>query len=90
MSVGVSVPEHSGIPNDFAIRWMQGSFFLFGLAMPLSLMVALLVLWVVPLSIAKQRQLFVLTEVLNAWSTLDVYSVSIIAGLLIFINGVVM
>lgn len=50
--------------------------------MPLALCVALTILWVVPLSISMQRQLFVLAEVLNAWSTLDVYSVSIIAALL--------
>jgi len=82
VSVGMTIPPHSGVPNDFAVRWMQISFFLFGVGMPLALLLALLVLWVFPMSISRQRQLFVLAEVLNAWSTLDVYSISILAALL--------
>ena len=82
VSVGMAVPPHSGYPNDFAVRWMQISFFLFCLGMPLALLLALLTLWVLPLSISSQRQLFVLAEVLNAWSTLDVYCISILAALL--------
>lgn len=82
VSVGTSIPEHSGIPNDFAVRWMQTSYFLFGLGMPLGLMVCLSILWLVPLTLSKQRQLFVLTEVFNAWSTLDVFCISIAAALL--------
>lgn len=61
--VGNVLPEHSGIPSDFAIRWLQASYFLFGLAMPLSLLLTLLVLLVVPLSLKQQRQLHVLAEV---------------------------
>jgi hypothetical protein len=36
----------------------------------------------VPLTINRQRQLFVLSEIFNAWSTLDVFCVSIVAALL--------
>lgn len=82
VSVGTSVPEHSGVPNDFAVRWLQASYFLFGLGMPLALMTTLMVLWTVPLTINRQRQLFVLSEIFNAWSTLDVFCVSIVAALL--------
>jgi hypothetical protein len=82
ISVGEYIPEHSGIPNDFAIRWMQASYFIFGLLMPLSLMIALAVLWFVPLPLDRMRQAFVLCEVLNAWSTLDVYCIAIAASIL--------
>eukprot|EP01040_Poterioochromonas_malhamensis_P012185 gene12184-13321_t len=82
VSIGNSIPEHSGIPDDFGVRWMQASFFLFGLAMPLALMTVFMVMWTVPLTLGRQRQLFVLSEVLNAWSTLDVFCCAIAAGLL--------
>lgn len=82
VTIGTEIPEHSGLPDDFGVRWMQASYFLFGLAMPLGLLTVFMVLWTVPLTLARQRQLFVLSEVLNAWSALDVFCVAIAAGLL--------
>lgn len=82
VTVGTSIPEHSGVPNDFATRWMQASLFLFGQAMPLGLLIALMCLWLVPMTLPTQRSIFVLAEVLNAWSALDVFCVSIAAALL--------
>lgn len=82
VSVGTAIPEHSGVPNDFAIRWLQASLFLFGQAMPFALLLALLVLWLVPMTLGWQRTFFVLAEVLNAWSALDVFCIAIAAALL--------
>ena len=82
VDVGREIPEHSGIPDDFAVRWMQASFFAFGQAMPFALMAALAILWLVPLSLPWQKSLMVVTEVLNAWSALDVFCVAIAAALL--------
>lgn len=82
VTVGTSIPKHSGVPNDFATRWLQASFFLFGQAMPFALLLTMLVLWVVPLTLSMQRTIFVLAEVLNAWSALDVFCISIAAALL--------
>jgi len=82
VTVGTSIPEHSGVPNDFATRWLQTSLFLFGQAMPFALLLAMLTLWLVPLTLSSQRQMFVLAEVLNAWSALDVFCIAIAAALL--------
>lgn len=82
ISIGTALPSHSGVPNSFAIRWLQASYFLFGVAMPACFLCVMLVLWVVPLTLRRQRQLHVLSEVFNAWSTLDVFCVSIVAALL--------
>jgi small basic protein len=82
VSIGDSIPEHSGIPDDFGVRWMQAAYFLFGLAMPLGLMLVLMILWFVPLTLGWQRTFFVLSEVLNAWSALDVFCLAIAAALL--------
>eukprot|EP01032_Pedospumella_encystans_P009378 gene9378-11041_t len=82
VTVGTSIPEHSGVPNDFATRWLQASLFLFGQAMPFAVLLAMLGLWLVPLTLASQRSIFVLAEVLNAWSALDVFCIAIAAALL--------
>jgi hypothetical protein len=82
VSVGTSIPEHSGVPNDFSTRWLQASLFLFGQAMPFALLLVVLGLWVVPMTLSTQRQLFVLAEVLNAWSAVDVFCIAIAAALL--------
>jgi hypothetical protein len=82
VSIGNALPEHSGIPNDFGVRWMQASYFLFGLAMPLGFMVTMLILWLIPMNIGWQRTCFVLSEVLNAWSALDVFCIAMAASLL--------
>lgn len=50
--------------------------------MPMALLLCLTALWVTPLTLAQQRMLFVLSEVLNAWSALDVFCLSIAAALL--------
>jgi len=50
--------------------------------MPFAVLLTMLVLWVVPLTLAWQRSLFVLAEVLNAWSALDVFCIAIAAALL--------
>lgn len=62
VSIGGTIPEHSGMPNDFGVRWLQASFYLFGLAMPLGYLAVTYVLWFVPLSLSRLRQLHVLSE----------------------------
>eukprot|EP00656_Telonema_subtile_P002700 TRINITY_DN1122_c0_g1_i1.p1 TRINITY_DN1122_c0_g1~~TRINITY_DN1122_c0_g1_i1.p1 ORF type:complete len:2329 (-),score=412.59 TRINITY_DN1122_c0_g1_i1:67-7053(-) len=68
--------------DGFGIRAIQVTFILFGMIIPLIHMVSLLFLWIVPLSLRRQHYLFVITEVLNAWSALEVFVVSIICALL--------
>ena len=75
--------ELEEVPHFAAfVRWMEASFLLFGMAMPLALLLVILVLWFWPMTIKAQRRTFVLLEVLNAWSALDVFCVAIAAALL--------
>jgi Paraquat-inducible protein A len=69
-------------PNGGGIRWLQATFFTFTLAVPLVHLVSLLLLWVLPLSHRTQHRAFVIVEILNAWSALEVFIVSLIAALL--------
>ena len=82
VSIGEVLPSASGSPKDFGIRWIQASYFAFGLGMPLAFLTALLVLWVTPLTLRVQKFCVVITEVLNAWNALDVFVISIVAALL--------
>ena len=50
--------------------------------MPFAVLLAMLLLWLVPLTLSAQRSMFVLAEVLNAWSALDVFCIAIAAALL--------
>jgi len=82
ITLGTSIPSSSADPNSFGIRWVQATFFLFALAIPLTLLIFLLFLWLVPLSHKSQSKLYIITEILNAWAAIDVFVISIIAALL--------
>jgi len=82
ITLGESIPSSSANPNSFGIRWIQATFFLFALAIPLTLLLFLLFLWLAPLSRNFQRKIYVITEILNAWAAIDVFVISIIAALL--------
>eukprot|EP01038_Epipyxis_sp_PR26KG_P004475 gene4475-6326_t len=81
-TIGMFIPAASGHPNQFAVRWLQAAFFLFGVGMPVALLVTLAALWTIPLKLTHQRLLFILCEIFNAWSTLDVFCIAIAASLL--------
>eukprot|EP01126_Amoeba_proteus_P062631 TRINITY_DN8544_c0_g2_i11.p1 TRINITY_DN8544_c0_g2~~TRINITY_DN8544_c0_g2_i11.p1 ORF type:complete len:709 (-),score=113.77 TRINITY_DN8544_c0_g2_i11:67-2193(-) len=81
-SLGNQIPASSYEPNSFAIRSIQATYFLFTLAIPLLHLIMLLVLWLVPFTIEQQTKVYKVTEVLNAWSALDVLVVALLVSLL--------
>jgi len=82
VSLGMLFPQSSIEPNGVGIRFIQASFFVFAVAMPIAYLVCLLVLWMVPLTYTFQNRLLTLTATIHAWSALEVFVVSIIAALL--------
>jgi len=82
ISTGVALPDSAWHPNSIGIRYIQATWFCFAIAIPLCYMLLLLILWLTPMTAKLQRTVFVITEVFNAWSALDVVVVSIIAALL--------
>ena len=78
--VGFMIPRASGLSaSQPGIRLMQISYFLFGLFAPLILLVVMMILWVIPLPSYVSRWLMSVVRMLNAWSALDVYCVSVAA-----------
>ena len=48
--------------------------------MPVLLLAALTVLWLVPLTLQWQTALYSISEILYAWSTIDVITLSVVAA----------
>ena len=82
VNVGALMPNSSDSPDSFSIRFLQLAYYIFVLVVPLANLLSLLVLWITPLTLRAQHRLFVVAEILNAWSALDVFVFAIIASLL--------
>jgi hypothetical protein len=82
VSLASAVPDanlHPGTPDLLFIQWI---FCIFSMAMVIIYHVTLMLLWVTPLSNRMQRIGLVAAQVMNAWNALDVFVVSICAGVL--------
>lgn len=80
VSLGDMLPEAYADPDSITIRWIQAAYFLFSLAVVLAYHLALLGLWLWPMTRQKQRRLLVVAKTLNAWSGLDVFVLAIMAS----------
>jgi len=82
ITLDAALPASSLAPNTLGIRWIQIAFFFFSAVVMPAYLAILLCLWVAPLSNRKQRHFFVAAQVLNAWSGVDVFCLSIAASVL--------
>ena len=82
IDLGLSVPESYEKPNDGVIRFTQVIYFLTVFAMPIAMLLHIIFLWLVPLPRKTQKIVYSITEILNAWSCLDVFILAIIAAIL--------
>jgi Paraquat-inducible protein A len=90
-SVGWRMQEGAGIstagpvtqdPLKWQILSMQICYFAFGLVAPTLLLLALLVLWFKPLSLTGLVRTLVASDIIGAWTAIDVFCVSVAAALL--------
>jgi len=82
LSVTKAIPQASSNPSGVGVIWIQAVFYTVSFAVPLCHLVVMMFLWWVPMTAKVQYSVFYFTEVLNAWSALDVFVVSIIAAIL--------
>jgi len=82
ISLGMAVPGASVNPGSFGVRWLQVVFLLFAAFVMVAYLAILIVLWCAPLSPKLQMHFFVASQVLSAWSGVDVFVVSIMAAVL--------
>lgn len=90
-SVGWHMQEGAGISSSSpqvqgSLHWqilsMQLCYFAFGLVAPTLLLLALLVLWFKPLSLTGLMRTLVASDIIGAWTAIDVFCVSVAAALL--------
>lgn len=82
VEMGSRVLSSSANPSSFTAILIVVIFFATAVVFPLLHLVVLVFLWLTPLALKAQRCVYVLVEVLNAWSALGVYVVSCLAALL--------
>ena len=81
LDLGKQMPEASEKPNSFTIRFTQIIYFLTILIFPICHLLTVIILWLVPLSRKIQKFIYTICEILNAWSCIDVFVISIIAAI---------
>ena len=81
LDLGKQMPDASEKPNSFSIRYTQIIYFLTILIFPICHLLTVIILWLVPLSRKIQKFIYTICEILNAWSCIDVFVVSIIAAI---------
>jgi len=82
VSLGGFIPSSSDAPHSVGTLFLQVSFFLLICAMPLVYLTLLVILWLWPFTFRAQRRLLHITEIAQAWASLEVFVVAVIAALL--------
>ncbi|CAE7290805.1 unnamed protein product [Symbiodinium microadriaticum] len=81
-SLGTRIRSSNPDPDSAGILILAGVYFLFTTIVVVAYHVILMVLWTAPLSRRAQKQWLLTAQVFNAWSGLDVFCVTILAGIL--------
>jgi hypothetical protein len=82
IQLGLSVRDIYENPNASEIIFTQFIFFLTVLAIPVTFIFVVIILWFMPLPRKKQTILYNIAEILNAWSCIDVFVIALIAGVI--------
>ena len=78
--LGLNVPNSYEYPDSKTIRFTQIIYFLTIFVMPIATLIFVIILWLIPFPRKIQKFLYSISEILNAWSCLDVFVISIIAA----------
>lgn len=81
LTLGTSLSQSAENPS-FAMTCLQIAYFFYAVIMPFSCLIALGILFLVPMILPWQQRILVICEISNAWSAIEVFVLSIIASLL--------
>ncbi|ELP86273.1 hypothetical protein EIN_114170 [Entamoeba invadens IP1] len=82
MDLGVNFPAATREPKSFVVLFIQVTYFITIVTLPMVHMICMLVLWLVPMTRRIQNMMFTVCEILYAWSCIDVFIISVIAAVL--------
>jgi len=81
IGIGTNFPQSTEIPHAIEVVSIQAFIYTFSFIVPLCHLLMVVFLWVAPLQPTSQRRILVVSEIVNAWSTLDVLTLSVILAL---------
>ena len=81
MELCFTLPNAYEHPNNIIVRFIQLTFFVTIIFMPIAMLINVISLWLIPLPRKTQKFLYTIAEILNAWSCLDVFVLGIIAAI---------
>jgi hypothetical protein len=81
LSLGTAIPRSVEDPKSVAILFLQIAYYFYAVVTPVSCLVFLMILFLCPMGLSKQRALLVAAEIANAWSAVEVFVLSIVAAL---------
>jgi len=81
VSIALSLSDEKvGGARRVGIIFLQTTYLLFALVMPLVLIIFLFALWFIPMTLRDQKIVFYVTEVVSAWNAVDVFIISILSS----------
>jgi len=82
ISLGIGLPLSVEDPKSLGITVIQYTYFFFALLMPFICVMTIIFLFYVPMTLRKQQVIFMLVEISNAWSAIEVFLLSILASMM--------
>jgi hypothetical protein len=82
LSLGIEIPNVSPDPTSLGTNMILVLYFMFGIIVPLLHCIMLVVIWFKKLTLAAQKRMLVATEILNAWSGVDVLVLALMAAII--------
>ena len=81
ITLGTSLPLSVEDPSSIGITCIQYTFFFFAFLMPLACLCNITILYYVPMTLRSQQIVFMLAEITNAWSAVEVFLLSVMASM---------
>jgi uncharacterized paraquat-inducible protein A len=82
ISLGTSLPLSVKDPSDIGIICIQLTYFFFALFMPIICIIIVNILFYLPMTLKNQNKVFLLMEICNAWSAIEVLILAVFASML--------
>jgi len=82
VSIGEHIPQSIEDSSSFGVHYIKTCYFFFALVMPIMCLLSMFALFLVPMRLKQQQMVFMLAEVTNAWSAIEVFVLSIVISLI--------
>jgi hypothetical protein len=78
ITIGEHIPHSVQDQSSFGISWIQTTYFFFALVMPIVCLISMVALFLAPMTLKRQQKVFLIVEVSNAWSAIEVFVIAIL------------